>query len=190
MKVQLDTKAVEQVKKAIRQIGFDANKQIKIGIGKAAGKVKIAAARQVRTALKVKVSILKKAIRIKRPPSDDILSQIIILGYGYPIPLKYFGAQQTEKGVTYKIDPRFRNKSTLQDAFILDRYKGHVFRRSGKNRGPLIRMNGPAPGDVYEKAGVVDVALKKANEELPKQIRERLRYLIVKAQGKLKGRQK
>jgi len=170
MKVTMDKAQVARVRAALQDLGQNANKQIAIAIGKTAAKVKIAAARKLRESLKVPVKVLKKAVRIKRPKSDEELTATIILAYGYPIPLKYFGAKQLKRGVTYKIDPTFKRKDLLRDAFIVERYGGNVFKRKGKDRGPLIKMHGPAPGDYYEKGGVTEVAVKTANEELPKQI--------------------
>jgi hypothetical protein len=190
MKVQLDRRAIDEVNKIMRQIGADADKQIKIAIGKTAAKVKLAAARKLRDELKAPTKVLKKAVRIKRPKNPDALTATILLSYGYPIPLKYFGAKQIKRGVTYKIDPKLKGKSVLRDAFIVQQYRGNVFRRSGKQRGPLVKQFGPAPGEVYEKAGVTALAMKVAEEELPKQINERVRFLIVKAQGRLRGKQK
>jgi hypothetical protein len=43
---------------------------------------------------------------------------------------------------------------------------------------------------MYEVGGVEKVAIDTAAEELPKQIKERVRFLMVKAQGKLKGNQR
>jgi hypothetical protein len=188
MRVTLNKSQVDQVVAALKDLGENADKQIQIAIGKTAAKVKLAAARKLRESLKVPVKILKKAVRIKRPKNPDMPSATIILAYGYPIPLKYFGAKELNKGVTYKIDPKFKRKDLLRDAFIVERYGGNVYKRTTKQRGPIIRMHGPAPGEVYEKGGVTAVALQTANEELPKQINERLRFLIVKAQGKLRGK--
>jgi hypothetical protein len=186
--IQINVQQMRGVKEALRLIADDADLQIKIALGKTAKDVKIAAARQLKKVMNVRVNGLKRAVRIKRPKSQDELSMTIQLAYGFPIPLKYFGAKQLKRGVTYKIDPKFKRKDLLRDAFIVERYGGNVFKRKGKERGPLIKMHGPAPGDYYEKGGVTEVAVKTANEELPKQINERLRFLIVKAQGKLRGK--
>jgi hypothetical protein len=197
MKVTLNKSQVDQVVAALKDLGQNADKQIKIAIGKTAEQVKIRSARKLRQSLQVPVKVLKKAIRIKRPKETDGLSATIILAYGYPIPLKYFGAKQATRtkkgvkrkiGVTFKIEPRMKNRQILRDAFIVERYKGHVYRRTTSSRGPIIRMHGPAPGDYYESGGVTAVALQTANDELPKQINERLRFLIVKAQNRLRGK--
>lgn len=192
MEIRVDERSVARVKELMSNLGKDFRKEIHTAINQTAKQVRIQASRALRKELNVPSKILKKAIKSRREASVDSLRATILLLYGYPIPLKYFGAKRVNTrrgGVSYKLDPKYKNRVVDRELFIVDRYKGHVFKRSGKGRGPLIRMNGPAPGTAYEKAGIAALAERVAREELPKQIQRRIRFLILKSQGKLRGRQ-
>jgi hypothetical protein len=193
MRLQVDPNQIKGVVAFMHQIGENANKEIRIAIGKAAAKSKTKAAKKLQTVLNVKQSILKKAVRIQRPKDDESLSMTIRLAYGYKIPLKYFGAvdhRAEGSGVSVRMHPKAKKPTNLRQAFIVNRFKGHVFQRKGKKRGPIGALGGPAPGEVYESSGASQAAEQTAKEQLPKQINERLRFLIVRARGQLRGKQR
>lgn len=186
-----DKSAMEGVSKVLQELGQNVAIQMSAAISKTAAKVRTQAARRLKAHLAVPVRILKKSI-IKGRTDKKAMSATIYLNPGYPIPLKYFGARDYRKGkggVTYRIIPGSSARSIIRDAFIVQQYGGNVYRRKSKERGPLIKQVGPAPGDMFEKAGVIQVAIETAQSELPKQINERVRFLTLKAQGKLKGKQ-
>jgi hypothetical protein len=188
MRTTLNTTSLEQTLKVISDLGFNARKEIHIALGSVAKKVRTESARKLRIELNAPVRVLKKAIQVKRSKDADWLAATIIMIAGHKIPIKYFGARQTKSGVAFKVSQS--NSGKLPTAFVVRKYEKRVYQRTGKQRGPLTHQKGPAPGEVYKSSGVVDVALKVAAEELPKQINERIRFLTLKAQGKLKGNQK
>ena len=193
VKLSVDQASLQKLAATLRGMGSSITKEASIAVNKVAKKVKLEAARALNKAIPVKVSILKKAIRITRLASPKESIAEITLKEGYPIPLKYFGATKvnTKKGgVTFRLMRAHKRKSVGRDLFIVEKYKGHVFRREGKERGPLVRMNGPAPGDVYKEAGVVAVAMRVAQERLPLELKERIRFLTAKAAGRLRGKQR
>ena len=73
---------------------------------------------------------------------------------------------------------------------MLHGYFPMVYKRTTKKRFPIAKQNGPAPSEYYQSAGVTDLALDTARDQLPKQINERIRFLTLKAKGQLKGKQK
>lgn len=190
MEIRIDEKAVQQLKELFGNLGKDMRKEVHIAINQTAKKVRIQAARALQDEIKAPSRILKKAIKSRKEANVDSLRATILLLHGYPIPLKYFGAKQTKKnGVQFRVDARSKVKHSSRKMFILSKYKNHVFIRKGRQRGPLERVNGPAPGDAYESAGIPALAKRVAQEELPKQIQRRVRFLILKSQGKLRGNQ-
>jgi hypothetical protein len=184
----LDKKSLESVMKVIEDLGKNARQQIRIAINKTGDKVKTASARKLRKELNAPVKVLKKAIRIEKQTNTDWLAATVLMIAGHKIPLKYFGARQTKSGTAFKVNSS--NKGKLPHAFVIPKYEKRVYQRVGKQRGPLAQQRGPAPGEVYQSSGVVSEALRVANEELPKQINERVRFLTLQAQGKLKGNQR
>ena len=189
MEIRIPEEAIKELKTLFGNLGKDMRKEVHIAISKTAKQVKIQSGRALRKELAVPTNILKKAIRTKRDANIESLRATIVLSHGYPIPLKYFGAKQVKTrkgGVTFRIDTKSKNRQVNRELFIVEKFKNHVFKRKTKERGPLLRMNGPAPGERYEVAGITSLAMRVASEQLPKQIQERIRFLLLKSQGKLR----
>ena len=62
-------------------------------------------------------------------------------GTGRHLPLSFFGAKQFSYGVRAKIWGRAQ---TFRSAFVVRRYGGGVFKRTGKARFPIEQLWGPA----------------------------------------------
>lgn len=190
MEVQIDPQSIAGLKKIFADFGSNIKKELNTAINETAKKIKIKAARRLREVIPVKVSILKKAIPIRRKSNVNSLSSEIGMIKGYPIPLRYFGAKQTDAGVTYKQSGPDKGQGLRPNAFIVYRFGGDVYERMTKKRGPLKQQKGPKPSDYYASTGVKDLAFNTARDELPKQIKERIRFLTQQAKGQLKGKQK
>ena len=188
--ISVDKASIERIKTALGDLSRRMPRELATAINATAKKVRFEAAKELKKSLKVPVRILKKVIATKSKAKADSLQAVIGLWEGHPIPLKYFGAKQIKRGVTYKIDPRLKGKSVLRDAFIPTQYGGRVYRRKGKARGPLEQVYGPKPGDVFAQTDLIAKATAVARTELPKQIERRIRFLTLKASGGLRGNQK
>ncbi len=101
--------------------------------------------------------------------------------------LKYFGASQSKKkGVSYKIEKGGTRKK-ITDAFgpKIPRLGGQVFRRVGKKRLPITKLEGPSPGGVAVKAGLDKAQQKSSQAEFNKKLDQRIRFLLLKHSGKI-----
>jgi hypothetical protein len=190
MKVNIDSQSLASVRKTIESLGANIKRELNIAVSETTRQVKIKASRKLREVIPVPVKVLKKAIAVTRKSKVADLTSEIVMIQGYPIPLRYFGARQTKTGVTYKQSGPDKGRGKIPGAFMLHGYFPTVYKRTTKKRFPLEPQKGPAPGDYYQSAGVTDLALDTAREELPKQITERIRVLTLKAKGELKGNQK
>ena len=65
----------------------------------------------------------------------------VTAGSGRHLPLSFFGAKQFTYGVRAKIWGRAQ---TFRSAFVVKRYGGGVFKRTGKARFPIEQLWGPA----------------------------------------------
>lgn len=72
--------------------------------------------------------------------------------------------------------------------FMLPSRKHHVFRRAGKEATPIIKINGPAPGDYYSEIQAIPTAKKVAEERLPIEIKSRVRAILLEKKGIIKLR--
>lgn len=185
MQVTIDERSSSEVRKILTQLGANVSKELAIAVNKTVKQVRTTAARKLKEVIPVPVKVLKKAVFERRKATAQEPRSGINLYGGHPIPLKYFGARAKKKGgVSFRQSGPAKGRGSLPNAFIPPRY-GNVYQRVGKQRGPLQQQKGPAPGE-YASVGVTAASLATAKEKLPKQINERIRFLTLKAQGKLK----
>ncbi len=189
IRIQVNQDSITKLGNALGDLRKRLPRELATAVNATAKKVRIQAARLIKKELNVPVKILKKVIKAKSKANAENGTAVIGLFKGYPIPLKYFKPTQLKRGVTYKISPKLKGKSVLRDAFIVKQYGGNVYKRAGAERYPLVRQHGPAPGDVFEQAGIVAASIATAKEELPKQIERRIRFITLQASGGLRGNQ-
>ncbi|MGE8942686.1 hypothetical protein ACO2I3_12295 [Leptospira interrogans] len=98
--------------------------------------VKRTLAKQVGT---TQAAVVKYGL-VKTTRASNAALEYRITARGGPIPLKYFGANQTKKGVSAR---PWGNRKLYRTAFIVDSMGGHAFWRQGKERLPIERIAGP-----------------------------------------------
>ena len=189
MKVTINPIALESMKKVIGNLTTSISKELAIAVNLTAKQTRIQTARALKKELNVPVKILKKAVSTRSKATAKKTKAIIGLHGGYPIPLKHFKPRVTRAGVVAKINSRLKTKTVLPNAFMPQRYNGSVVERLGKPRTPLKTQYGPSPGTAFKEAGVKDLAVAVAEATLPKEIQRRIRFLILKANGGLRGKQ-
>jgi len=138
------------------------------------------------------VNIKKKDVdrHIKTWATDEFAR--IRLSKTHRLSLIHFGARQTAKGVTYQIK-KGGGRTFIKSAFIA-KLKGvrsdgsdnlHVTKREGRKRLPIQKLEGISPWGVYTKAGLGPEMQVDATALLEKNLRDRVRYLLLKAEGRL-----
>ena len=183
IKVTFDQASLTKLTNTLKDSAAKIGNEVAIAINATSKQCSIKAARLLKEEIKVPVKILKKAVRPGIKANRKSLTTTITLGKGHPIPIKYFLGKVKEK-ITKK------QKTAIGESFLVRRYREHYYKRAGRKRGPLVRINGPEPGDAFEKAGISEVTLKTARDELPKQVEERIRFWGRKLAGELRGKQK
>ena len=115
--------------------------------------------RSLRERLALKKAVVDRAISKRRSGEIQNITALDlgrawfeIRTSGDPIPLRDYGARATKRGVTYQVSRKagrrsYRAKGNL--AFIVNRFGGHVFVRTGPNppgpRGaPITKVFGPS----------------------------------------------
>lgn len=189
LNVHLDRQSVAATRKILDDLGESFDKAIHVAISKTVKKVKTQASRKLKTVVAAPSKVLKRAVsRGKVKKRAQIVSCTVFLQAGHPIPLKYFKPTSPRKGKFGVIVQEFvGTRRRIPDGFMNDKWGKSVYRRVGKQRKPLKVQHGVKPGDVMEKQGIATLAVSVANEELPKQLKERIRFLTLKAQGKLRN---
>lgn len=102
---------------------------------------------------------------------------------------------KTQGGVVYKID-KSGKKGFVASAFqgptpdrMSIKLNGHAYKRMTKKRLPLAKLHGPSPWGVYTKKKLKRPAQKWVRQQVKKQLKERIRFLTLRAKGKLRGKQ-
>jgi hypothetical protein len=194
VRVTFDQAAVARLTDLIKDSGANIKREIAIAINGTSKQCSIASARLLKFEIKVPVKILKKAVRPGIKANAKNLSTTVTLGKGHPIPLKYFlgKVKMVSPSEIERARPKYTKKqrATIGKGFVVNKYKDHVFQRATKKRGPLVRQNGPAPGEAFEKAGIAEITEQIARRELPARVEERIRFWKLKLAGQLRGNQK
>ena len=195
MRVTFDQASLNSLTNLLKDSGAKIGREIAIAINETSKQCSLGSSKLLKFELKkVPVKILKKAVRPGIKANAKNLSTTVTLGKGHPIPLKYFlgKVRQATPGAIERARPKYtkKQKATLGNGFIVNKYAQHVFKRATNKRGPLVRQNGPAPGDAFEKAGIAEITEQIARRELPKQVKERIRFWKLKLEDKLRGNQK
>jgi hypothetical protein len=191
VKITIDQSSIDNIKTVLGDLSRRYGRELATAVNATAKKVRFEASKELKKELKVPVKILKKVIKQKARATEDKTQATIGFFKGYPIPLKYFGAKQLKKGgVSFKINPKFRITSVLKNAFIVKQYGGNVYERAGEKRFPLKKQFGPSPGSAFETLQLIPKMLVVAQAELPKQVQRRIRFLTLKANDGLRGKQK
>jgi hypothetical protein len=181
--VKVDTARLASLTNVLKEAGKGIGREVAIALNGTSKKCSVIASRALAKELPVPSKIRKKAVRPGIKADAKTLSTTITLAQGHPIPLKYFLG---------KVNPRLtkRQRAAVGKGFIVGRYKGHVFKRATNKRGPLVRQDGPAPGDAFERAGIAKVTADTARTELPLQVERRIRFWKLKLAGQLRGNQR
>ncbi|WP_254492898.1 hypothetical protein [Bartonella sp. B1099] len=123
---------------------------------------------------------VKKGVYIKDKATAQFLETDII-GSGTPLPLKFFKAKETKRGVTYKL---FGKKQILPHGFIKGgsfpkrvdlKMGGNVFQRADGDQFPIAKQEGPSIATVMSKPEITNAIVKKANERLIENIQSQLK---------------
>lgn len=167
---------------------------IKGGLEKAIARASRRVAKQgvtfISSDIRDKVSIKKKELdkRVLHAKQKGKTGQTVTLEYTPRFPLKYFGAKQTKKGVTYKI-PKSGKKSLARGAFgpEIPRLGRHVFRRVGANRLPIQPLFGVSPWGTFMVNKMLEPTKQKLQKQFALRVMSEARWLI-EEQHKRKGK--
>lgn len=197
--ITLDKASLESATQALLSIRANLPKEVATAINETAksgvGKV----AEKIFKRINIKLSDIKKRVKVFPKANTQSLVAGVNLSKSDRIPLKYFGARQVAEGVAYKIE-RTGGRKVVPSAFGPDGFLGgrgargragiarlgfNAFRREGKPRLPIVKLHGPSPWGVFVKAGLTEPTAGELRLEATKKLNDRVRFLTLKAQGKI-----
>lgn len=147
---------------------------------------------QISKAIRERVNIKKADIdkHIKKTHATPArMSARITLSESKRLGLKYFGAKQDKRkggGVRYQIDKRGGRK-LIPGAFIGSARLGEqVFKRVGKKRFPIRKLQGISPWGAFVMSGMRRKTQTEAQALLEKNLDRRVNFLLLKQSGAIK----
>lgn len=185
-------------KKKLAYIIEDIPTAIAVGINSTAKKARLEVAKAVKKELgrDVPLKAIKSTVQIKAVATRNSRMAVMKLAKGKRISLRYFKARKAKGGVTVQLNRHIKGKAGrkfLPKAFIAARLGGKVFERrthgKGSKRLPIDEQMGPRPGEFMEALGVQEMTIALIRKELPKRIKRRIRFLLLKKSGGLRGNQ-
>lgn len=212
MKVAIDKKSLAELHVAALHFESLIPRHLRAAVNKVSKTVRVQIAKELGRVMHLKnnfepgfkkAETLKRSIKAKSMATTENPEARLGFGGGYPFAMKYFDARiytRTKKGKKENRGVKVRltkavkgNNGTriLQDAFIRKGAGGkfHVFRRlSEKSIRPIVRVDGPSPGDFYNDIQAIPRAKRIAAERLPIEIKRRVRAILLEKRGILKLR--
>jgi hypothetical protein len=183
--IAITSQGLQELAKAVSGKTKDLKKNLAIAINDTSRFCKSQIAKEIQgTGLNVTQKVIKSGLKDSGRANAAKLSVQVTLEKGYRFGLNAFNARETKKGVTYKITRNGGNKN-IQNAFIPKRFGGKVYVRQSKERGPLRQLRGISPWGVFVKNQKTSLVNEKTQAELNKQVVRRIRFLTLKASGKI-----
>jgi|GEM_PF-1198836 len=169
-------------------------------LNRTAGAAFTAGSKKIREKYNIKARDIKASAFLKKAVIGTNEAMLRITGA--PIPMKYFGAKQTAKGVTVRI-LKGDKRTLLRHAFIggyarirtnakgKGKYKmrkvsdfgsGNVFKRKGKKRFPIIKMaaNSITVSKLFMHPNVNKAFIAAANETFEKEFWSNYKFFLSK----------
>lgn len=97
---------------------------------------------------------------------------------------RLYAGPNPKAGVTYKIE-RGGKRSFIPQAFIIERFGSHVFKRRGKERLPIFRPMGPSPWGVFVKNKMAGPVVEIGRTEMNKLLDRRLKFILKLKSGEI-----
>jgi len=154
-------------------------------LNKVAANVRTAASAGIRRRRALTASTVRQALAITRASKSRQFATITVRGA--PIPLRDYAARQGTRGVTVLVTPGKRKLVALgaNKAFVLDRFGGHVFARTGAARLPIKKLFGPSLPSTFMHDEVRLAWEAVARDAMLKRFLEEVRFELARASGKL-----
>lgn len=185
----IDKRQMRQLQSAIDGTKKKLEVELKIAVRATAKKSQTIINQNVRKELNVKAKDVVKHITSRTSLQGANPSARVILKKSARLPLKAFNARQTKAGVSYKVS-KSSGRSKAKSAFmgprpgqIAPKLHGHVFRRQGESRLPIVKLHGASPWGAFVKRRMRPPTTKEIRIYLSKQIDRRVRAAIRKKQG-------
>lgn len=178
MKAGIETVGVEQLYDSIGNMPMLLQKELGIVLWKTGRRCESIIARRIYKELHTTQKVIKKGIVVKRGRGNVTVQ----LAKTKRLNLKDFKPRQNGTGVSAKII-RSKGTTTIKSGFMGPKpgalktsWKGQAFKREGKEKLPIVKLKGPSPWGVFIHNNMLPLTVEETQQELNKQLRERIRW--------------
>ena len=187
--IEIDAKQLKKLRDAVNRSGKKFAKELAGAINAVSKKTKLQIGRDIRATVAMKKDQAEKPLSIRGTATAENLLATVTLKKTKRLGLRHFGARQDKRGVSYKIDKhggRKRADSAFQGprpGVMKMSWKGNAFKRVGKERLPIIKLQGVSAFGAYAKNELSGPQVETIKAELTKQMERRIKLNILRAEG-------
>ena len=165
-----------RVEAALKDIAGSSRKRtvLRRAINHTGDKVHTRVVRALARQIRAPQHVIKKYGAVRRIKANAQDLTYTIRSDGGPIPLKYFRANQTRKGVSAA---PWGNRKVYRHAFLISKFANHAFWRAGPKRLPIERIAGPNVPKELVKDQARQVFEQVTSKELPERVAHELKVL-------------
>ena len=174
---------LSQMKRQLAGIKNGTDKAIGRAAKRVASQTRSYIAKETKSGLLIKQSVLKKFITHQRYK----YGAAVVLKEGNRLPLSLFGAFHDEVGVSYQIK-KGGTRRYIDDAFmgpkpgvVSPRLGGNVFKRVGKSRLPIRKMMGPSVKSLFVRRQLYKQTKEFIETKFSERLQHEINFLLSKA---------
>jgi uncharacterized alkaline shock family protein YloU len=182
--VEYDQRQIRRLERTLSGVRDGVGRVMSRAINNVASRARSEIVGRIQQQTGVKSSAVKKAVQLLKASKRFWSARIRITGRG--MPLIWFGARQTRKGVSYRISSE-RGRELRRSSFIARMPNGHrgVFTRLFSRRLPIVEQYGPSIPQLFEDVqGLAREVLQETGRNLEKEVSTQVRVLLEQEQRK------
>jgi len=182
--VKFDEKKLRNIQRQLSGTRGGMKKVMTRGINKTTKAARTKTARQINEKINLGVGAVRKSITMEKASYSKWRADLDVAGKR--VPLIKFGASQTKKGLSYKID-RSGGRKKIPGGFKQMVSSGHkgAFFRPGKKRYPIVQLYGPSVGRFFAGSkAILRRVMSETNADLKKNIQVQTDLLLKKLKSR------
>lgn len=187
--IEIDSRNIAELSRVLDRKARMVGQQVAAAINETATYVSKRMGQEIRKELNVKAKDVKKSFKMSSRATRELMRRKVTLTKESRLSLKYFGARQTKRGVSYQTSMK-RGRKTIQGAFmgprpgqLAPKLNGHVFARTGKARKPIQKLQGASPWGAFVIGKMQSIIVNEGEKYLNKKIQQRIKFLQLKKAG-------
>jgi hypothetical protein len=199
--IDIDAKQLKRLRKATAMAGKKFPRELAAAVNSVAKKTRINIGRRIRQTINLKKAVAERPIKIKKVATAETPVGVVSIDRERREGLQHFGARQTGKGVTYKIDKRGGRKLVAgafmgpRPGVLAPKLYGGVWKRQGEARKmtkgrhegrirqPIVKLYGVSPYGAYAKNDMSGFEVQFINKGLRTEMERRIKLNILRASG-------